>query len=522
MDREDSQQKPVSTSACAYCGGTLRSDQKFCTNCGASNPNYVEDTPRRIFHPKTIAELKEYCAERGMPLLRMRFFIGEDYREPRAFGIYQDGDRFVVYKNKDNGNRAVRYDGPDEAYAVNELFQKLLSECHNRGIYPDGRPTPSASRSDPQSQMSNGQALRKGCGLLILITLIISVLAGGVLALFLGIGNYRRHKDDGYYRYEDQSLYYRSGSSVYCLSETDDWWVPVTYLPYDEATLFIKKKEAANRSDIVPFIQERAGYPSTGYYRLPDGSFYYFYGSIWFAYGGEEEGWKELYGLPQCPAGFKQDGAFLGWDHDPAWNMPDVDDDFYIATMKDWHSRDGYYRFGDDIYYYFGEHYDRAENWYAYGEKGWQSTEAPEGDYKAYNAAFLSAEHDPAWGVPKAEDSFAVATQSDWHSKDGYYWFGDQLFYYYGQSYDSDNNWYGYDDGDWVKTDAPEGSYDTAYEGENWDSDWGTESFTDSDTWDDLHPSYSSSDSGSSYDSWDSGSSYDSWDSGSTDWSSDW
>ena len=130
----------ASTGVCPFCGATLRSDQKFCPNCGAENPHFVKDTLRRIQHPRTIGELKEYCAERGMPLLRMRFFIGEDYREPRAFGIYRDGDRFVVYKNKDNGNRAVRYDGPDEAYAVNEIFQKLLDECHNRGIYPDREP----------------------------------------------------------------------------------------------------------------------------------------------------------------------------------------------------------------------------------------------------------------------------------------------------------------------------------------------------------------------------------------------
>ena len=129
----------ASTLKCPFCGGTLLSNEKNCPHCGGKNANYVEDTPRRIFHPKTIAELKEYCAERGMPLLRMRFFVGQDYREPKAFGIYKAGEnRYVVYKNKADGTRAVRYDGPDEAHAVNELFEKLLSECHNRGIYPDG------------------------------------------------------------------------------------------------------------------------------------------------------------------------------------------------------------------------------------------------------------------------------------------------------------------------------------------------------------------------------------------------
>ncbi len=125
----------ASTSKCMFCGAIVRSDEKKCPQCGGDNKNYIADQQRKIFHPKTIEELKQYCAERGMPLFRMRFFIGEDYREPRAFGIYKAGDnRYVVYKNKDTGVRAVRYDGPDEAYAVSELFAKLLEECHKRDL----------------------------------------------------------------------------------------------------------------------------------------------------------------------------------------------------------------------------------------------------------------------------------------------------------------------------------------------------------------------------------------------------
>ena len=147
----------ASTSQCPYCGSTVASNEKFCGNCGAPNEGYIADTKRQIFLPKTIDELKEYCAERGMPLLKMRFFIGEDYRRPKAFGIYRDGNEFVVYKNKANGERAIRYRGPDEAHAVNELFLKLLDECHHRGIYPDGKlPEPSQGGTQRRSRMSTG------------------------------------------------------------------------------------------------------------------------------------------------------------------------------------------------------------------------------------------------------------------------------------------------------------------------------------------------------------------------------
>ena len=156
----------ASTNKCPFCGATVRSDEKTCPSCGAPNENYIVDTPRTVFFPKTIEEMKEYCAERGMPLLRMRFFIGEDYKEPKAFGIYQDGDEFVVYKNKANGQRAVRYRGHDEAHAVDEIFTKLLEECHNRGIYPDGKPETRGSSSGGGRSSSNrsGETYLSGHG----------------------------------------------------------------------------------------------------------------------------------------------------------------------------------------------------------------------------------------------------------------------------------------------------------------------------------------------------------------------
>ena len=194
----------ASTGKCEYCGATVRSDQERCPGCGAPNPGYVADTPRTVFLPKTIEELKEYCAERGMPLLRMRFFIGEDYREPRAFGIYRDGGDVVVYKNKADGTRAIRYRGPDEAFGVNELFQKLLQECHNRGIYPDGKPVPSRSGGGRRSKKSGQSTF-----VLAFLVLWFGILAVGTLF------NMINHRHDGYYQFNTGRVYYHYGSDWY-------------------------------------------------------------------------------------------------------------------------------------------------------------------------------------------------------------------------------------------------------------------------------------------------------------------
>ena len=200
----------ASTSKCPFCGGTVSSEDKTCPHCGATNENYVADTPRHIFLPKTIDELKEYCAERGMPLLRMRFFIGEDFKEPRAFGIYRDGDRFVVYKNKADGSRAIRYNGPDEAYAVNELFQKLLVECHNRGIYPDGKPSGNGAGTRSNTARSKRSF---NFGMIQLIIFAITLILGA----FFAIKSCVDHRNDGYYRFRDNPsvTWYMYGNDWY-------------------------------------------------------------------------------------------------------------------------------------------------------------------------------------------------------------------------------------------------------------------------------------------------------------------
>ncbi len=85
-----------------------------CPYCGAAN------TKRNLndIRPRTIEQLKEWYAARHLPPEEVtRFFIGKDYRQPRAFGIYKDeNDDFIVYKNKDTGERAIRYKGRDEWY----------------------------------------------------------------------------------------------------------------------------------------------------------------------------------------------------------------------------------------------------------------------------------------------------------------------------------------------------------------------------------------------------------------------
>lgn len=117
---------------------------------------------------QSIEELKQKCAEKNMPLEKMRFFIGENRKEPKCFGVYLDENtgNWIVYKNKADGTRAVRYEGPDEARAAQEIWTKIGDEVKHRKdmhaspydesvlreIYDQSGQTPSAGRGWPEEE----------------------------------------------------------------------------------------------------------------------------------------------------------------------------------------------------------------------------------------------------------------------------------------------------------------------------------------------------------------------------------
>ena len=210
---------------CPHCGAMILPRDKFCPQCGTP----LETEQKSIDYsgdfgwqpgmtPATIGQLRTFCEYNEMPLKEMRFFVGEDYRQPRAFGIYQEGDQFIVYKNKADGSRAVRYHGPDEAFAVSELYAKLLDECHMRNIWPDGR---------PEGDIRNEKKARSHFFLMAAVMFVILA----VSAIFVFQGDDERHDHDGYYRFNDSGLYYHYGDDWYYYDDYYDWalWDSMSY-----------------------------------------------------------------------------------------------------------------------------------------------------------------------------------------------------------------------------------------------------------------------------------------------------
>ena len=217
----------ASTSKCEYCGATILSSDTHCPNCGAPNPKHVPEKLEKqmtVVHPRTIEELKLYCSERNMPLLRMRFFIGEDFKEPRAFGIYKEGGNSIVYKNKRDGSRSIRYSGPDEEYAVNEIFSKLLDECNKRGIYPENtlrscnstdgfiQVNPIDNEGVSESRMRLPKIPSVGIPQFMLGMIPFLV---WVLVVVMSSVSVTDHSHDGYYRFNTRDFYFRTGDLWY-------------------------------------------------------------------------------------------------------------------------------------------------------------------------------------------------------------------------------------------------------------------------------------------------------------------
>ena len=198
---------------CEYCGNFIDGTAEKCPFCGAPNANKVR-AANEI--PRTIQELKAFCVAHNLDTERMHFHIGEDYRGPRAFGIYQDGDRFIVYKNKSDGTRAVRYEGTDEPYAVNEIYQKMKVEMAEVREIMDGR----GAQKTSKSSIKGGGCANK-IGWIIAIFVLAFPFLVGIGSCIAGM--FYNTPDRGYYTYDDDTYYYGNRGWYYYDDDAEDW-----------------------------------------------------------------------------------------------------------------------------------------------------------------------------------------------------------------------------------------------------------------------------------------------------------
>ena len=209
---------------CRYCGAMISDTCETCPICGAPNEDMIRGSSDS---PRTLEQLIKFCNMRNMPLNQMRFALGCNMEEPRWFGIYKEGTNFVVYKNKSDGTRVIRYEGPDEAYAVAQIYDKIKSEHMLRKEQEYNR---HLDRLNRQSYNSNGYGMggpgptkkkhRYFAYKLIAIICAVMVVNTFLLPSVFFLKAYQRWSSE---RDTTSGYYHRGTDYYYC--DSDDWYL---------------------------------------------------------------------------------------------------------------------------------------------------------------------------------------------------------------------------------------------------------------------------------------------------------
>lgn len=370
---------------CEYCDSMFDDTLENCPACGAPNQNVRRSTADQ---PTTIAGLLAWYDSKGLPGPEVtRFFIGQDYRGPKAFGIYKDENsgNFIVYKNKADGSRAVRYQGTDEAFAVNELHTRLKQEILQQKANNLNAQNYQSSFNRP----SSGGRKKKSSLLAALITVFcmfgIPLGMYGIVALktMPPAPGYYKQNDNLYYHYEKDTWGYYSedynewrksiGSpnnelarkktaKKYFLS--DDYKPEYGGIDFYESNLY---------QDILNNFQVNKGYYSYG------GDTYYHLSSQqdagWYIYDTNTGDWDDVW-ITDIPSDLKHQNLAQDFWYTPTWDESTQYTDFETTeTYREYQAeqeRQAYEASHNDSYDDNDYSWDSGDSWDS-GSTDWDS-----------------------------------------------------------------------------------------------------------------------------------------------------
>lgn len=251
---------------CGSCKVKYSNKLNNCPNCGARNPSRipVEAPSEHSFQmPKTLRELELLLEENRLSPNDIRLHIREDYPGPLCCGIFQDAEgNFVVYKNRIDGSRVVRYQGPDEAYAVSELLQKALDRVEVRRALHVPLPHEQDSLS-VQKDTPFKKSLKKRRSSQPKRTTIkwnyLGLLSPLLVILVVWVFMHWDSTKSGYYCY--QSSYYYYQDSDWFVYQGDAWYPVVPVFASDCSQYF--------RSETFSDSYGVSDFATSGYYNGP-------------------------------------------------------------------------------------------------------------------------------------------------------------------------------------------------------------------------------------------------------------
>lgn len=474
---------------CKYCGTLFDDVEEKCPHCNGENPNVRKGD---INNPTTIEDLKEWYEQRNLPPYDVtRFFIGIDTKEARAFGIYKEGDKIVVYKNKDDGKRAVRYEGTDEAFGVNEIFMRLKQEIVNQKSLNNCSDV--SSTTDSISDSSDTKKTKFSISDLLL--------------------------------YDPWELFKKK---------------PILRIVIDVLLLFIcflmvfgmfEDDKSYKFGVVIGFLASLAGIGIGGFLFV----------RIFLSWLSNCVSYKLdiIKGLIFVALEGIISLILIGA------SLITAICSIALIDYPDWHLRSGYYisQVDQDAYYY-------TYKWYFYdnGSSQWKLCDdettpktkdlvfnGTDGksdslNFEKIGSAYAGEEYNPSFAFSNFLESVAYSDEVNGYCVDpGYYNYNDDIYYHLDLS--NQSGWYYYDDNsnDWSEAESTEVPDDLKHQmvakdfwfTPTWDSSTQFYDFEESEVYSEYLEEEANKSSINSDSSYDWGSS-DSWDSGSTDWGSDW
>lgn len=312
---------------CTYCENFIEETERTCPKCGGTNARF------RLLpgtEPITLEELKKFCKDHNVTPGKTHFYVGENHSGPKAFGIYQEVDtgNFVVYKNKSDGSRAVRYSGPDEARAVHEIFQKM---CEIAGVNwsapkSNRRNSSTSAKQGKKSNSSkaNEQPQKKGSKK----------------------SNSNNVKRNGAYKRAIDKINYLFGGFWEMfgngISKIFEWLYRVAIIAFVIFWIIGAAKDIYTYL-FGPKYEE-------GYYYYDD-NYYYTNGPFWYIYDDSSDDWDRTDILDPFRESYDEYGTTwevsTGTDWD-TWHDSDDDDDSFWSSSSSWDDDDDWGSSWDD------------------------------------------------------------------------------------------------------------------------------------------------------------------------------
>ena len=223
----------------------------------------------------SIEEFKALFHEFNIEEDKVRFYIGKYHLSPKAYGIYQIDENYIVYKNKSNGETFIRYKGPSEEEACKELYTKFLQEVSKRkNLSKQYNPYHDDNYSfvKKSNNVNNGKSKKI---ILFAIILIITINTGIIIYNRNNTSSkpqirYYENNDRYYKKYNDDWYYWDDG--------LNDWYY---YSPVENEYIYFNDITDSYYEEYEPNDSQSDDYNNSNNYEFDFSDSYQDFDSDW-------------------------------------------------------------------------------------------------------------------------------------------------------------------------------------------------------------------------------------------------